>query len=223
MAAPVYWRNGELAGSKPKPAQPHNDFFCDSFVQDSPSLFSPFALMALRGDKRALARLHAGATEIEVTDRNPLFVFGTLRDEDILFAVLGRRLDPAQRQPAVAHGFRAVPFPGKVYPVLRADGQGFAEGMLLRGLTPIDISLLDAFEGSVYRRLAISVEAAGRAEAAEVYWADLDLPEDAPAWSFEDWRRTGKAEMLVRAGEGAARTRARLAAQPPIWPQAGEI
>lgn len=153
----------------------------------------------------------------------PLFVFGTLRDEDVLAAALGRWLEPGQRQPAVAHGFAAIPYPGRTYPMLRAESGRFAEGMLLRGLTAIDLSLLDAFEGEEYRRLAISVEAAGRSEAAEVYWADIAAPADAPAWSFEDWRRNHKADLLVEAHEAAARARARLTAQAPIWPQAGEI
>lgn len=161
--------------------------------------------------------------EKAVTDTTPLFVFGTLRDEDIVFAVLGRMLHAGQRQPAVAHGFRAVTFPGETYPVLKPEAGSFAEGMLLRGLTPFDLGLLDAFEGEHYRRLALSVEAAGRAEAAEVYWADTALPESAPAWSFEDWRRNHKAQMLAEAGARAERLRARMTVQTPIWPQAGEI
>jgi hypothetical protein len=158
-----------------------------------------------------------------VSTATPLFVFGTLRDEDVLAAALGRWLDPGQRQPAVAHGFRAILYPGQTYPMLRAESGHFAEGMLLRGLTAIDLALLDAFEGEHYRRLAISVEAAGRVEAAELYWADVAVPAGGPAWSFEDWRRNHKAQMLVEANETTARARARLTAQAPIWPQAGEI
>jgi gamma-glutamylcyclotransferase (GGCT)/AIG2-like uncharacterized protein YtfP len=153
----------------------------------------------------------------------PLFVYGTLRDEDVLFAVLGRRLEPGQRQPAVAWGLKAVFYPGRTYPALIQSEGEFAEGMLLRGLTPFDIEVLDAFEGAEYDRLAISVEAAGRTEAAEVYWPSIALPAGGQPWSFEDWRVTHKASLLLDEAENAAKLRARLTAQTPVWPQPGEF
>ena len=157
-------------------------------------------------------------------DRSPpLFVYGTLRDEDVLLAVLGHALEPGQRQPAVAHGHRAVFYPGRTYPALIADPQSFAEGMLLRGLTDFDRDVLDGFEGAEYERLALSIEAAGRAEAVEVYWPTKAIADDAPTWSFEDWRRNHKATLLAEDGQNAARLRARLMAQTPVWPLPGEF
>ena len=105
----------------------------------------------------------------------PLFVYGTLRDPDLLPAVLGRPLPPGSVHDAVASGFRAVHYPGRIYPALvRAPG-GSAPGLLLTGLTPFERDLLDAFEGEEYLRGTVPVMVGE-----ELHEADAYLPAIGP-------------------------------------------
>ena len=60
----------------------------------------------------------------------PLFVYGTLRDPDLLAAVLGRKLRPGGQHMARAPGFRAVHYPGRIYPALIRVPGAAAEGLL---------------------------------------------------------------------------------------------
>jgi hypothetical protein len=57
----------------------------------------------------------------------PLFVYGTLRDPDLLAAVLGRKLRPAGQHVARAPGFRAIYYPGRIYPALIREPGAAAE------------------------------------------------------------------------------------------------
>ena len=82
----------------------------------------------------------------------PLFVYGTLRDPDLLAAVLNRPLHPGALLPARAPGFRAVPYPSRLYPALIRSPGATAEGLLLTDLSPFERDLLDAFEGDEYLR-----------------------------------------------------------------------
>ena len=81
----------------------------------------------------------------------PLFVYGTLRDPDLLAAVLGRPLQAGEVIAAAAPGFRATHYPNRVYPALiRAPG-GFAEGLVLlgsAGLTGIGNALANTITGN---------------------------------------------------------------------------
>lgn len=86
----------------------------------------------------------------------PLFVYGTLRDPDLLAAVLGRQLRSGGQHVARAPGFRAVHYPGRVYPALIRVPGAAAEGLLLIDLSPFERDLLDAFEGEEYRRTPIA-------------------------------------------------------------------
>lgn len=127
--------------------------------------------------------------------QHPLFVYGTLRDDDVIQAVLGRPL--AELSPTRAHlpGYTALRVAGQVYPGLRTSSET-ASGLLLHGLTAADLNRLDAFEGEAYERVAVTVSADGASHAAFVYLprAFVELTKD--VWSLEDWRRSGKADFL---------------------------
>lgn len=77
----------------------------------------------------------------------PLFAYGSLLFPDVLHVLIGR--DP-EREPAAVDGWRVVALPDVVYPTLIRDGDGFAAGDLLIGLTPAEWQILDAFEASGY-------------------------------------------------------------------------
>jgi hypothetical protein len=147
----------------------------------------------------------------------PLFVYGTLRDPDLLASILDRPLAPGTVHQARAPGFRAVHYPGRIYPALvRAPGAA-AEGLLLTGLTPFERDLLDAFEGDEYRRDTI---AAMLADEPELHEADAYLPAIAVAdsgedWQLSHWQRLHKPRVLGAEAASAAQIRLKLIAVRP--------
>lgn len=145
----------------------------------------------------------------------PLFVYGTLRDPDLLAAVLGRAVGTAY--PARAPGFRAVHYPRRVYPALvRAPGAA-AEGLLVTGLTPFERDLLDAYEGDEYARGPIAAMLADEPELheADAYLPAIAVPTDAHEWSLSRWQQEHKPRVLVSESAVAARLRERLIAIRP--------
>jgi hypothetical protein len=126
----------------------------------------------------------------------PLFVYGTLRDPDILAAVLARRLNGEAMLPAVAPGFRAVGYPGRFYPALIRVPGAAAPGLVLTDLSPFERDLLDAYEGEEYRRALIPVMIAEELHQAFAYLPAISVSLSAPEWSLEAWHRDHKARML---------------------------
>jgi len=124
----------------------------------------------------------------------PLFVYGTLRDPDILAAVLGRR--SVAGVTAVLHGYRAVLYPGRSYPALAPARGWSAAGLLIAGLLPEDFAALDAFETQEYRREPVRVETAAGPAEAQTYMPAVEIGADAPEWTLEEWTLRHKAAML---------------------------
>jgi hypothetical protein len=144
-----------------------------------------------------------------------LFVYGTLRDPDVLGAVLGRAFDRRAVMTAVAPGFRTVAYPGRSYPaLLRAPG-ATAAGLLLLGLSRFELELLDAFEGTEYRRALLPVIVDAELHEVEAYLPSAAIPAVAPDWSLEDWQRRHKAAMLAAEAAEATERRTRLLARRP--------
>jgi len=138
----------------------------------------------------------------------PLFVYGTLREPTLLAILLGRR--PAPPLPAVAPGWRAVPAPGKPWPILaRAPGRA-AEGLVLLGLTAFETDLLDAWEGDAYRRLPLAVMIGEELHEAEAYLPVVAPAGDAPDWSYGAWKEVHAAEAIAAARAEAEELRAHL-------------
>lgn len=132
---------------------------------------------------------------------SPLFFYGTLRDADILTAVLGRMVSSAHLLPADASDCATVYFPGQVYPALVARPGARVTGLLLLEPTARDVMALDAFEGDQYRRGPIRVTTAENAMAAEVYWPALSVSASAADWSFDHWTQAHKPQVLERETE----------------------
>ncbi|MFI7240798.1 gamma-glutamylcyclotransferase family protein [Streptomyces qinglanensis] len=118
------------------------------------------------------ASRHARLAPVD-TAADALFVYGTLRFDRILAALLGR-VPP--RTPATAPGWRTAVLAGRPYPGLVPSSGHTATGLLLTGLSPAEWRALDDFEDDAYelRRLAAEREppaerepAAERAPAAE--------------------------------------------------------
>jgi hypothetical protein len=147
----------------------------------------------------------------------PLFVYGTLRDPDLLAGVLNRPLKPETMHPARAPGFRAVHYPGRIYPALiRAPGAA-AEGLLLTGLTPFERDLLDAFEGDEYRRETIATMLLDEPELheADAYVPAIAVADTGEDWLLGDWQRLHKPRVLGAEAASAAEIRLKLIAVRP--------
>jgi gamma-glutamylcyclotransferase (GGCT)/AIG2-like uncharacterized protein YtfP len=147
-----------------------------------------------------------------LTDK-PLFVYGTLRDLDVLDALLGRALKDQERIDATAPGFAAVHYPDRVYPGLIVNPAGNAPGLLLYGLTAIDLNVLDAFEGNEYRRAAIAVQTRSGPASADVYLPVTPIRADAPPWTLEQWTALHKSSVLAGERSTAAALRERWSAR----------
>jgi len=145
----------------------------------------------------------------------PLFVYGTLCDPDLRAAVLGRVLPREAVHVARAPGFRAVHYPGRVYPaLLRAPGAA-AEGLLLLGLTPFENDLLDAFEGDEYRRGPLAAMLEEELHEADAYLPAIAIAADAPGWTLQRWQAEHKPRVLASEAATANDLRQRLIAIRP--------
>lgn len=144
----------------------------------------------------------------------PLFVYGTLRDPDLLSAVLNRPLRPHETLHAVAPGFRATHYPNRIYPALiRAPGAA-AEGFVLLGLSRFEFDLLDRWEGAEYRRGIVPVMIEEELHEAEAYLPTIPISGGDP-WSLERWQALHKADVLPAERAAAAEIRTRLVAVLP--------
>jgi gamma-glutamylcyclotransferase (GGCT)/AIG2-like uncharacterized protein YtfP len=139
-----------------------------------------------------------------------LFAYGTLREPLLLQGVLGHPLEGLDLRPATAPGFRAVFYPGRIYPALVEAAGQTAEGLAVTGLSAADLVVLDLFEGNEYRRRAIVLEVEGKTVVAQFYWPVAAIGPDATAWSFAEWRRQHGEAMIVSEGETAATLRRQL-------------
>ncbi|WP_421762108.1 gamma-glutamylcyclotransferase family protein [Devosia sp.] len=145
----------------------------------------------------------------------PLFAYGTLRDPDLLSAVLNRPLRPDGALHARAPGFRAVHYPNRVYPALiRAPGAA-AEGLLLTDLSPFERDLLDAFEGEEYRREVIAAMIDVELHEAYAYLPTITVAATSPEWSLAAWQTSHKPQVLAAEAASAADIRTRLIAVRP--------
>ena len=144
-----------------------------------------------------------------------LFVYGTLQDADILGAVLGRAVDTTRLRPARAPGYRAVAYPGRVYPALVVSAPDHAPGLLLEDLSRDDLAMLDAFEGPEYRRQGLAVTFGEKLYQADAYLPVATISSGAPAWSLADWTALHKPAVLGEERATVVALRQRLSSGPP--------
>lgn len=141
-----------------------------------------------------------------------LFVYGTLRDPDLLSGVLGR---PATGLKAAAPGFAVLHYPGRIYPALLRRPGAAAAGLVLNDLSPFELDLLDAFEGDEYRREIIPVMIGEELHEAFAYLPATPIPADSPGWTLERWQGDHKARVLAGEAATAAELRMKLIAIRP--------
>lgn len=145
----------------------------------------------------------------------PLFVYGTLRDPDLLCGVLGRPLSGAAMLPAVAPGFVAVHYPDRIYPALVRKPGGSAEGLVLTDLSPFERDLLDAFEGSEYDPAPVPVMIGEELHEAVAYLPTATIAASAEPWTLAAWQRRHKRRVLPAETAAARDIRMKLIAVRP--------
>ena len=83
-----------------------------------------------------------------------LFVYGTLQDDTVVQELLGHRLF---RRPAVLKGYDRAFDHAIGYSVIHPKEGAVVAGSVLDGVDDNALAILDAYEGSHYRRIAVRV------------------------------------------------------------------
>ena len=125
-----------------------------------------------------------------------LFVYGTLMVAEVMGRVSGCH---QAGEVALLHGHRRRRLSRQVYPAIVPCPGGRVEGLLYRGLAPGQLAALDAFEGAMYRRVAVTVVIQAECFTAETYllrkaWSHLLSDED---WSLQRFVAEGLREFLA--------------------------
>ncbi len=148
------------------------------------------------------------------------FFYGTLRDPELLAAVLGHRPPPRRLGPARLDGHATRRVAGESYPCLVACPGGRVEGLLADGLDAHDAARIAFYEGPEYRLVNLLVRRPGGGGVlARTCLPRTPLLDDGTAWRYADWQREQRPAQLARARrwmKGAA-TAVRPAALDGRW------
>jgi gamma-glutamylcyclotransferase (GGCT)/AIG2-like uncharacterized protein YtfP len=129
----------------------------------------------------------------------PMFVFGTLMDEDLLRIVLGHAIPEQCREVAHLKGWRRPVIAGRTYPMLRPHATGRVAGLLLRDLNEQDRDRLDYYEGPEYRLGVVEVRSSGGTrEQALAYLCPEGIAAGGRDWRLETWRLRHKRAAIAR-------------------------
>ena len=140
----------------------------------------------------------------------PLFVYGSMRDDEVRSLVLGHVPPAFQTEPAWMPGVAAALVPGESYPYLVSVEGVRASGELIHGLDEQCLDRIVFFEGDEYAFVECEVERAGGERVAAMHFGGVAIPE-APvtAWSLQRWQTREKPAFLSMTREYMA-----------LWPRA---
>lgn len=125
------------------------------------------------------------------------FFFGSLRDPDILAVVLGTAPTHLSTVPATLNDFRAEYAAGYTFPVLAHHPGNSAAGILVKGLTPMDIDRIRYYEDSEYAPERVTVWAEAKAYPASVFVGTAILATSGQPWDYDFWRAREKPLLLA--------------------------
>ena len=125
----------------------------------------------------------------------PLFVFGTLLDNDVLSIVLGPSSRP-RLTPAVLSDFRCARVSDETYPVLVADPGAEARGALLMDLSKEDWARIRFFESDEYALDYCSVTLVGGSLVEAQYCAESTVAGVAEEWTLAWWQQHHKRRFI---------------------------
>ena len=124
-----------------------------------------------------------------------LFVYGTLQLDEILHRVTGARF---RGIPAVLDGYRCYRVAGECYPGLVPEAGARTPGVLQLDIDFASLRRLDAFEGSLYRRIRVEIAAEDRPIPADTYLFHEEHRErlSDEGWDLESFRRESLQRFL---------------------------
>ena len=127
----------------------------------------------------------------------PLFVYGSMRDEDVRALVLGRAPAAIRTEPTWMPGVAAVRVPDESYPYLVASDCARVPGELIHGLDEEDVGRILFFEGDEYGFAEGVVERAGGERVAAMHFGGVAIPVGPVVpWSLERWQARDKPRFL---------------------------
>ena len=128
------------------------------------------------------------------------FFFGTLRDREILEAVIGRPFPGPPFPPARLPGHRLERMARETFPLLIAAPDAAAPGVVVEGLVAADVERIRFFESVEYepQPREIELESGGRLDCL-VFAATAAAGLTGESWRYEDWLARHKARELREA------------------------
>lgn len=128
------------------------------------------------------------------------FFFGSLRDNEILEAVIGRPLPRRELLAASLPGHRLERMARETFPLLVEAADEVAPGVVVEGLIEADIARIHFFESIEYEPQTHTVEmVAGGLLACQVFVATAASGRTGEPWRYEDWRPGHQARELREA------------------------
>ncbi len=125
------------------------------------------------------------------------FVYGTLLDRDVRFAVLGDRADVLAETPATLLGHRCVAVPSATYPTLRHDAGGRVAGLVVAGVDGEMARRLADYEGDEYAVGFVGVHTEAGVRMRARCFLPRRRPRCAAPWDFARWRRCHKPAFML--------------------------
>ncbi|WP_299933134.1 gamma-glutamylcyclotransferase [uncultured Pelagimonas sp.] len=142
-----------------------------------------------------------------------MFFYGTLCHAPLLELVLGRGFDQINTRPATLENHAVYWAKDQAFPMIYAEENTVAEGLLVCDLSQDDLDRLNFYEGGfAYELRPVEVAVDGRVFAAQVYFPDETLWEKGARWSLEDWAATWS-RMTLRAAQEVMVRRGHVSAQ----------
>ena len=133
-----------------------------------------------------------------MTNTTPLFVYGSMLDEDVLEVVLGRRLPAVSRLAARLAGYVRVRLPDETYPVLAPKPGGLVHGAVLSDLGSNDFERVRFFESDEYEFASCLVELESGERLEATYCAENEVvPGASESWELAWWQTHHKPDYLI--------------------------
>jgi len=125
------------------------------------------------------------------------FFYGSLMDEELLEAVLGRPVTHLTLVTGWLDGYVAETAHGYTFPALVERRGERVDGIVAYGLTEADIDRIAYFEDTEYAPVVVDVSTAESDVSAQAYMATATLNTTGEAWAFDKWRTEHKPLLLA--------------------------
>ncbi|MBO6520898.1 MAG: gamma-glutamylcyclotransferase [Rhodospirillales bacterium] len=126
------------------------------------------------------------------------FFYGTLQDPEIAREILGRPLSGCSPTAGVLPGYKRVYAAGATYPGLVTDPDGEVDGILVRRISPLEVSRLSRYEGKDYKTADLEVRLGdGSFAEARVFLPLPTLRMSETPWELDVWRRKEKRRFMA--------------------------